>query len=130
MQPSNKVTYISLSADDPAIDAGFAAAIEVVRAELGRSWPLRLAGRVRPGGPAPIDSRSPIDARITVAKVAAATETDVRDAVTAAHTAFPAWCATPWPERCAIIERAAELVRERKFELAVWLIWEMGKNRV
>ncbi len=29
-----------------------------------------------------------------------------------------------------MIERAADLVRARKFELSVWMILEMGKNRV
>ena len=36
----------------------------------------------------------------------------------------------PWQERAAILDRAADIVRERRFELAAWLIFEMGKNRV
>src|SRR6266540_1838689 len=103
-----KVTYISLSADDPALDAAFDAAIAGVRSELGKSFPLRVA----------------------VARVATAGEVDVRDAVAAAKAAFPRWSATPWQERAAIIDRAADLIRSRKFELGAWLIQEMGKNRV
>jgi len=34
MSPTGKVTYISLSADDPALDAAFASAIADVRAAL------------------------------------------------------------------------------------------------
>jgi len=36
----------------------------------------------------------------------------------------------PWKERAAILDRAADIVRERRYELAAWLIFEMGKNRV
>ena len=67
---------------------------------------------------------------MVVARVATATDADVRDAVAAAHAAFPRWSAVPWQERAAILDRAADIVRERRFELAAWLIFEMGKNRV
>jgi 1-pyrroline-5-carboxylate dehydrogenase len=124
-----KVTYISLSADDPALDAAFDAAIAAARAELGRAWPLHVAGETRPGA-TPIESRNPADARVVVARVASASAGDVAEAVAAAKAAFPRWRATPWKERAAIIERAAEIVRRRRFELSTWLILEMGKNRV
>src|SRR5262245_37982123 len=116
MSPTAKVTYISLSADDPAIDAAFAAAITEVRAALGRSYPLHVAGTTRPGA-APIESRSPTDARIIVGRVATASESDVHDAVRAAHEAFPRWSAITWQDRAAILDRAADIVRERRFEL-------------
>ena len=129
MSPTAKVTYISLSADDPALDAAFDAAIAKVRAELGQLHSLHVAGETRTGG-APIESRSPTDTRVVVARVATAGESDVRDAVAAASAAFPSWRAVPWQERARILDRAADLVRERRFELAAWLIVEMGKNRV
>jgi 1-pyrroline-5-carboxylate dehydrogenase len=129
MSSAGKVTYISLSADDPAIDAAFEGAIAAARASLGANHPLHVAGQTRAGSGA-IESRSPTDARTLVASVATAGNTDLNDAVAAARAAFPAWSARHWSERAAIVERAAELVRERKFELSVWLILEMGKNRV
>jgi 1-pyrroline-5-carboxylate dehydrogenase len=126
---ASKVTYVSLSADDPAIDAGFAAAIVEARAAMGATAPLRVAGETRAGAGA-IESRSPTDTRLVVARVTAGGEDDLRDAVAAARAAFPAWSARPWQERVAIIERAAEIIRARKFELSVAMILEMGKNRV
>src|SRR5438270_434041 len=30
----------------------------------------------------------------------------------------------------AAIDRPAEIVRRRRYELSVWMIWEMGKNRI
>ena len=92
MSPTAKVTYISLSADDPALDAAFDAAIADVRAALGRDYPLHVAGETRAGA-APIESRSPTDTRVVVARVATATAADVNDAVAAARAAFPRWSA-------------------------------------
>ena len=128
---ANKVTYVSLSADDPAIDAGFTAAIAEARASLGALAPLRVAGATRPGvDGAAIESRNPADTRVVVARVATGGAEDLRDAVAAARAAFPAWSGRSWQERVAIIDRAAEIVRARKFELSVAMILEMGKNRV
>ena len=129
MSPTAKVTYISLSADDPALDAAFDAAIAKVRAEIGRLHALHVAGETKAGA-APIESRSPTDARVVVARVATATAADVGEAVSAAARAFPGWSAVPWQKRAEILDRAADIVRERRLELAAWLIFEMGKNRV
>src|SRR5262249_25378531 len=76
------------------------------------------------------DSRSPADARVLVARVASGTATDVNDAVAAARGAFPTWSRTPFAERARLIDRAAEIVRRRRYELSVWMIWEIGKSRV
>jgi 1-pyrroline-5-carboxylate dehydrogenase len=124
-----KVTYVSLSADNPEVRAGFDAAIAVVAGQLGASHPLRIAGAVRQTA-ATSESRSPADTRVLVARVSSGTADDVNDAVAAARAAFPAWSRTPWAERARLIDRAAEIIRQRRYELSVWLIWEMGKNRV
>jgi 1-pyrroline-5-carboxylate dehydrogenase len=50
------------------------------------------------------------------------------EAVQAASAAFPAWSRTPASERAALLFRAADLIRERKFEFCAWLTLEVGKN--
>ena len=52
---------------------------------------------------------------------------DVDAAVAVARAAFDGWRRTPWPARAAIILRAAELLEERKEELARLMTREMGK---
>ncbi len=54
---------------------------------------------------------------------------DVNAAVAAAQAAYPSWSARPWEERVAIIQSAAETIRERKFDLAAIMIHECGKSR-
>ncbi|MCL4763374.1 MAG: aldehyde dehydrogenase family protein, partial [Burkholderiales bacterium] len=51
-------------------------------------------------------------------------------AVAAARSAFPAWSATPWTQRVALLRRAAALIEERVFELGAVLALEVGKNRM
>ena len=92
MSPTAKVTYISLSADDPALDAAFEAAIARRARRARPHYPLHVAGETRAGA-APIESRSPADTRVVVARVATATAADVNDAVAAARAAFPRWSA-------------------------------------
>src|SRR5207245_148199 len=88
-----------------------------------------VAGERRAGA-GTLESRSPADTRTVVADVATAGDADVRDAIAAARAAFPSWSTTPWQERAGLLDRAADLVRARRYELAVWMILEMGKNRV
>ena len=52
---------------------------------------------------------------------------DVDAAVQAASRAYPAWRLTPAPRRAEVIYRAAELLRDRKEELARAMTREMGK---
>ena len=48
-------------------------------------------------------------------------------AVAAARAAFPAWAATPAADRAAILIKAAAIMRNRRFELAAWEVYECGK---
>ncbi|WP_296975556.1 aldehyde dehydrogenase [Thermobacillus sp. ZCTH02-B1] len=56
------------------------------------------------------------------------TEADVNRAVEAAHAAFPAWAATPAPERTAILMKFADLLERDQEELAYRLSAEQGKT--
>ena len=126
---SGKVTYVSLSADDPKTDAAFGAAIADVRLRLGQRWPQYVGGQAR-NSRETLDSLSPTDTRTVVARVGAATPQDVADAVASARSAFPAWSRRPWQERAQMLQKAADLIRERRFELSAWMIFEMGKSRI
>jgi succinate-semialdehyde dehydrogenase/glutarate-semialdehyde dehydrogenase len=64
-----------------------------------------------------------------IGRVALADSRDVRDAIDAASAAFPAWSGTPAERRGAVLKRAAELLLERKEEIALGLSREGGKTR-
>jgi succinate-semialdehyde dehydrogenase/glutarate-semialdehyde dehydrogenase len=52
----------------------------------------------------------------------------VREAIAAAHAAFPAWAATPADARGAVLKRAAALLAERSADVAATLSREGGKT--
>ncbi len=51
----------------------------------------------------------------------------VERAVAAAKAAFPAWRDTPAERRVEILRKAAQIMRERRFELAALIALENGK---
>ena len=55
---------------------------------------------------------------------------DVDDAVGAARRPRPDWAGTPWQERVSILDRAADLISERRSELAALMAIEVGKTRL
>src|SRR5438034_7321214 len=126
----SKITYTSASVDWELFHRQFDEALAHARGQLGREYPLYIAGEAVPSPAPAIIDRSPIDTAVVLGRFAAATPAQVDRAVSAARAAQPAWAHRGWRERVAILRRAAGLVRERKFELAAIMSLEVGKSRV
>lgn len=124
-----KVTYATT---DPAvleaIDRAYEAALPRVRAGLGKSFPMYIGGEARQAA-AEFEDRSPIDTDLVLARFPRGRKRDAADAVAAAAAAYPAWSATPYRERVAVLRRAAERFRDRKYDLGALLTLEAGKTR-
>jgi alpha-ketoglutaric semialdehyde dehydrogenase len=73
------------------------------------------------------ESRNPAHSSDVVGVFPRSGRADVDAAARAARAAFAGWRSTPWPQRGAIILRAAEIMEERKEELASLMTREMGK---
>ena len=127
--PRMKITYATLSADNEELQSAFDAAVEQVRGELGRSYPMLIGAEERRGA-TEFDDRSPIDSEIVVSRFPVGTQQDVRDAIAAARAAFPSWRDLGWRKRLELIRRAADLISERQFEYAALMAFEVGKNRL
>ncbi|HEY9213999.1 MAG TPA: NAD-dependent succinate-semialdehyde dehydrogenase [Ancylobacter sp.] len=56
-----------------------------------------------------------------------ATDTEVDDAITQAHTAFLSWRDTPFAERARVMRRAGEILREESDTYVRLMTLEMGK---
>lgn len=63
----------------------------------------------------------------TLQTFAFATDAEVKDALDKAHSTFLNWRKTSYAERSRILQKAADLMRARKSELAKLLTLEMGK---
>ena len=50
------------------------------------------------------------------------------EAVAAARVAFSRWSQTSFDERARVIRRVADRIRQRRYELAAWEVFEVGKT--
>jgi RHH-type proline utilization regulon transcriptional repressor/proline dehydrogenase/delta 1-pyrroline-5-carboxylate dehydrogenase len=110
----------------PEARAAMRSALEEVRGQLGRSYPLTIGGR-EVGNRETFDSLDPGENRTVIGRFARSRAEDAAAAVAVARGAFPGWSATPASRRAAVLVRAAELMRERRFVLAAWEVLECGK---
>ena len=102
-------------------------AIEEVRQKLGQTYPLLIAGQEICGNLRLLDSSDPSRSSRIVSRTAAATAEHAQKAIAAARSAVPAWAATPARDRAGVLVKAAGIMRQRRFELAAWEIFECGK---
>ncbi|MCS7021724.1 MAG: L-glutamate gamma-semialdehyde dehydrogenase [Gemmataceae bacterium] len=101
-------------------------ALQQVRSQLGGHWPLVVAGTPVTTGRW-LDSLNPSRTAEVVGRVALASATEVQQAVIAARRAFPAWRDTPARQRAELLRRLAAELRNRRWELTAWIIYETGK---
>jgi 1-pyrroline-5-carboxylate dehydrogenase len=103
------------------------AALAEVENSLGREYDIIIGGkRLRTAGK--IVSVNPARPAQVIGIHQRAGAEHVEDAMQAAQTAFVSWSRTSVGERAELLFRAAELIRERKFEFCAWLTYEVGKN--
>jgi 1-pyrroline-5-carboxylate dehydrogenase len=103
------------------------AALVAVENNLGREYDLIIGGkRLRTAGK--IVSINPARPSQVIGVHQKAGAEHVEEAMQAAQTAFASWSKTTAAERAGLLFRAAELIRERKFEFCAWLSYEVGKN--
>jgi 1-pyrroline-5-carboxylate dehydrogenase len=102
-------------------------ALDTVRAELGHTYDLTLAGRGLQT-PTTFHSINPANPSEIIGIHYAATAAEANAAVAAAQAAFPAWSHTPVADRVALLLRASALIRERHLYFCAWLTLEVGKN--
>ncbi len=120
--------------NEPAVDFSrsdsareMRAALDRVRGQLGREYDLVIGGhRIRTADK--IQSLNPARPSQIVGIHQKAGKEHVEPAMQAALTAFESWSRTPLEKRIDLLFRAAELIRERKFELMAWLVYEVSKN--
>ena len=103
------------------------AALEKVRGQLGREYDLIIGGkRVRTKDK--IKSINPAKPSQVVGLHQKAGKEHVEPAMQAALEAFESWSQASVEERSALLFRAGDLLRERKFEFCAWLVFEVSKN--
>jgi 1-pyrroline-5-carboxylate dehydrogenase len=102
-------------------------AIEKVRAELGKEYPLVIGGE-RITTTDTLESINPANRTQLVGKFHKATKELANRAVETAAATFETWRNVPAQERAQLLFRVAEIMRSRKHELSAWMIHEVAKS--
>jgi len=102
-------------------------ALKKVAAELGREYPLYIAGE-KVETSEKIRSTNPSRPEQVVGIFQKATVELANRAVEESNRAFERWKRVPAEERAACLFRAADILRRRKFEMNAWVCYEVGKT--
>lgn len=124
-----KLTYSTMFNPPAELHAHFDAAMARAQGGLGASHALHIAGEDRRANRT-LQERSPADQARLLGEFAAASATDVEDALQAARRAFASWRLSPTAERLRLLRRVAQLIEERVYDIAAALTLEVGKNRM
>ncbi|MEQ1646732.1 MAG: aldehyde dehydrogenase family protein, partial [Pyrinomonadaceae bacterium] len=105
------------------------AAIEKVRSEIGREYPIIIGGEKIALGDK-FNSYNPAK-KDEVVGVFSEGDTDtslVEKAIATANEAFKTWKNVPATERAEYLFKIADLMRQRKHELSAWMVFEVSKT--
>src|SRR5438876_465586 len=102
------------------------AALREQRKQFGRKVPLTINGE-KIWTDEMFSSVNPSQPDQIVGYAAEAGIPEAERAVAAARVAFEKWRRTSFEERCQLLERAAEILERRRFELSALEVFEVGK---
>jgi 1-pyrroline-5-carboxylate dehydrogenase len=112
---------------NPKNSKKFTAALEKVRSELGKEYPLVIGGE-QIFTEDKISSINPSKTNEVIGLVSKATPDLANRAIETAYAKFEEWKRVPAKKRAAYLFKAAKIMRKRKFEFAAWMVYEVGKN--
>src|SRR5438552_1575302 len=101
-------------------------ALAHVRTQLGQKYPPVINGE-KVWTEKTIASINPSSPEDVVGHVAEAGIPEAERAVKAARDAFEKWSRTSFETRCRLLERAADIMHRRRFELSALEVFEVGK---
>ena len=102
-------------------------ALEVVKGELGRTYPLIIGGK-HIANEDTFASVNPSKPDEVIGYFARATVEQANEAVQVAANTFESWKKVPASERAGYVFAAADLLKQRRFEFNAWMIYEVGKS--
>lgn len=116
-----------LNLKDELVINNFKKALAQVGEQLGQEYPLIIHGQ-EIYTEEKITSLNPSLSNQVVGYVSKASLEQAELALISAEKAFSTWSKVSPQERAGYLFKAASLMRERKYELSSWLVYEAGKN--
>jgi 1-pyrroline-5-carboxylate dehydrogenase len=107
----------------------FEDSVESIQQQFGKKYPAIIGGKEIFSDDT-FDVRSPSDTRIILGTFPRLTVSQTNDAISFAKKSFPQWSAISYHDRAKIFHNTADEFSSKKFELAAWMSFENGKNRI
>jgi 1-pyrroline-5-carboxylate dehydrogenase len=134
MATANAKLHVPEFTNEPFIDFSNAdnrkkmeSALKKVASEFGHEYPIWIAGK-KVITTAKRKSTNPSRPSQVIAVFQDASKEQAVEAIEAAYNYFNTWKKVPAEDRVKYIFKAAQIVRERKFELAALVCYEVGKT--
>ena len=124
-----KITYSTFN-DDEGLHSEFDRAVDEQLDNLGQVFPARVGYENIDASNIFVTSLNPSDTRQILHSFATTPLNKIHEVVQLSRAAQKSWGALPWQTRVQYVRRAAQLIRERKMEIASAVCLEAGKNRL
>src|SRR5207253_174817 len=111
----------------PQSRSAMESALEKVKSEFGRDYPLVIGGE-RITGLKTFDSTNPSHKGQLLGKFQKGTKAHVEQAIDVAWKTFESWKRAPVSVRAGLLLKAADLMRQRKHEFSATMVYEVGKT--
>jgi len=102
-------------------------ALAQVKSELGQTYPLIIGGKHIQAAQT-FASVNPAQPDQVIGNFGRATVEQTQEAIQAAAASFETWKRVPAQERANYLFKAAEIMRQRRYYLNAWMIYEVGKS--
>lgn len=110
-------------------DLKFDNAVDSIQNQFGKKYPNFINGE-EVFSDEEIEVRCPSDTKILLGKFPKLNENQTKKAIVSAKNAFTKWSTISYEARAKIFKDVADKFSKKKFELAAWLCFENGKNRI
>src|ERR1700719_4622749 len=134
MATAESKIHVSEFANEPFVDfsklenkRAMETALKKVEAEFGREYPMYICGE-KVITTAKMASTNPSHPKQVIGVFQTATAAHASQAVEASAKAFETWKRVPAEKRVEIVFRAAEIIRERRFEISALICAKVGKS--
>ena len=101
-------------------------AFQSVRQQLNKTYLPLINGEYQ-STQETVDSVNPSNPGEVIGRVGLLSIEQAEQAIQAAKAAFPNWRRTPVRQRAGVLRKAADLMEQRRQELACWIVLEVGK---
>lgn len=124
-----KLTYASMFNLPAEAHTRFDGAVSKMKANLGETYGMMINNKDHFTS-ATFENRSPVNTDWVLARLQQGTAEDAKLALAAAMAASHEWSSLDWKDRVTLVRRAADVIEDRMYELAVATTLNVGKNRL